>query len=375
MSLFVRIKSKISIVYRILISVFPSRRTQSYDLTIVRCDLLGDFIMKYDSLIEIQKFFQGKRVLIVCPTFVVPFIEGIPFFTRIVGYDMKKMDNLSYLTNLSRELKRIRSTIVYYCSWERYLQGDTITSFIQSNNRVAMRGSHSGGIVKHYYDSKYNKLVEFPQRGSEIRALEAFVRGTYNSDYHYGKNPLVLSVPYTLNLRSPYIVVSISSSMEEKTWPINCFVHLINEIPEQYTIVISGAGEKDVEKAHYIIETSFKKNKIVNMVNKTNVLELVGLISKCELLIGNDSAAVHIAAAIRVPSVCILHGAHYGRFLPYPEDSLEGRYLPKIVCHHMDCYYCEYKCIYDERNPFRCLKNVSVKDVCDAVNEVLESNC
>lgn len=374
MTVIKKVRSIVSLIYRVLLSILPTRRTQSYDLVIVRCDLLGDFIMKYDSLLEIQKFYQGKRVLLVCPTIVVPFVDKDPFYTRVIGYEMKKMDSISYIKVLAKELKRIKSSTIFYCAWERYPQGDTIVSFIKSKNRNAMRGSHEGGLVKFFYDSQYSNLVDFSKRGSEIIALETFVRETYNPNYKYGGNPLVLSEPLPFTIKSPYIVISISSSMEEKSWPVKHFADLIDLIPMHFTVVLSGAGKIDEEKAEFLLEHCATKSRIVNMVNGTNVLELAGLISKCKLLIGNDSAAVHMAAAQRVQSLCILHGAHYGRFLPYPNDALPMQYLPRVVCFPMDCFYCEYKCIFENRIPFKCLANVSVKKVSEAMLDMLHTN-
>jgi ADP-heptose:LPS heptosyltransferase len=41
-------------------------------------------------------------------------------------------------------------------------------------------------------------------------------------------------------------------------------------------------------------------------------------IAESQLLLSNDTGAVHIAVAVETPCVCISNGNHYGRFVPYP---------------------------------------------------------
>jgi len=68
------------------------------------------------------------------------------------------------------------------------------------------------------------------------------------------------------------------------------------------------------------------------LAGKTTIAQLVELIRNASLLIGNDSAAIHMAAATQTPSVCILGGGHYGRFLPYQPESRETEYIgPQLV--------------------------------------------
>ncbi|CAN5269238.1 hypothetical protein BH09BAC6_BH09BAC6_01480 [soil metagenome] len=48
------------------------------------------------------------------------------------------------------------------------------------------------------------------------------------------------------------------------------------------------------------------------------MIELCELIAGAKLLISGDTVAIHLAAALSVPSICIAKGDLYGRFIPYP---------------------------------------------------------
>ena len=170
---------------------------------------------------------------------------------------------------------------------------------------------------------------------------------------------------------SNYALIAVSSSADTKIWPAERFAVLIDMIPSKYGIVLSGAGDADVKRAETIINNVKDKLRICNMINKTSVQSMFVLIAHSRFVIGNDSAAVHIAAASHVPSICLFHGAHFGRFLPYIESIGNIKYHPRIVYNKMDCYNCNFKCKWPNAVPFPCLDQVSVDMAAEELSKLL----
>ena len=83
-------------------------------------------------------------------------------------------------------------------------------------------------------------------------------------------------------------------------------------------------------------------------------------------------AGIHIAAAVKTPSVCILGGGHFGRFLPYPKNLL-GQCEQIVVYKKMDCYGCNWNCVYTKRRNevVPCVQQIDVDMVIKAVHELL----
>jgi ADP-heptose:LPS heptosyltransferase len=63
-------------------------------------------------------------------------------------------------------------------------------------------------------------------------------------------------------------------------------------------------------------------------------------------VVSNDSAASHIAAALRVPSVCVVGGGIVGRYHPYPPDQAFNTTAPVPVglTSPMPCFDCGWRC-------------------------------
>ena len=85
------------------------------------------------------------------------------------------------------------------------------------------------------------------------------------------------------------------------------------------------------------------------------------------LVIGNETGLTHLGYLSGVPTVCILGGGHFGRFLPW--DEFDD--VVKCIYNKMDCFQCGWRCKYvnlkkGEIPP--CIKNIKPEKVVDAVS-------
>ena len=120
------------------------------------------------------------------------------------------------------------------------------------------------------------------------------------------------------------------------------------------------------------------QNNVINTVGKTSLLELIEIIRGAEFLITNDTSAVHFAAAVNTQAYCIWGPWEYGRFLPYVVEKNEGRKLPIVCYHEMECRNClldgtdktqECKRFICENGIRKCINYILAEDV---LNRILE---
>jgi len=89
-----------------------------------------------------------------------------------------------------------------------------------------------------------------------------------------------------------------------KCWPPSRFAELANQLQAQWDadVILFGApGETDVSLAI----ASEMKRALIDLTGKTAVADLPALLSQCHVFIGNDSGAMHVAAAVGLPAVAI----------------------------------------------------------------------
>ncbi|MFO7446763.1 MAG: glycosyltransferase family 9 protein, partial [Ignavibacteriaceae bacterium] len=66
--------------------------------------------------------------------------------------------------------------------------------------------------------------------------------------------------------------------------------------------------------------------KVIDLCGKTTLPELSKIIAESEILISNESVAVHISASVNKKFVCITNGERFGRFHPYPKEIFDKGY-------------------------------------------------
>ena len=100
----------------------------------------------------------------------------------------------------------------------------------------------------------------------------------------------------------------------------------------------------------------------VNLVGQTTLSQLMTELSRCRALLTNDTGTMHLAAHLGVPTIAL-----FGSTEPALTGPLGAGHT--VIRHHVECSPCFLRnCPID----FRCMKRISVSEVVDAVERVLD---
>ena len=158
-----------------------------------------------------------------------------------------------------------------------------------------------------------------------------------------------------------WIGVGPTSKMPAKRWPIERFGEVVRALIEQFDvwpIVFGGTEEK-------VIGDRLLENwgRGYNAAGALGVREAAAALQRCDLFLGNDSGAMHLAACAKTPCVAIFSSRDWpGAWYPYHVASRVFR--SDIECE--GCYLVE--CVERQNE---CLKRISVEEVLAACREML----
>ena len=132
------------------------------------------------------------------------------------------------------------------------------------------------------------------------------------------------------------LIPGTSGTVVGKEWPITSFSSIAMKVYQQtgWKGIICGTQQE------HILGEQIRRQcdaPLQNLSGQTTLPELAGLLSQSLLAISNDTGSVFISSAVGTPSVCILGGGHFGRFLPYPDLPGQINNLKEIF-HKMPCY-------------------------------------
>ena len=189
-----------------------------------------------------------------------------------------------------------------------------------------------------------------------------------------------------ITVSEKYCVIGLGASTSEKTWETSKFLEIIHYLWNKYHLVSYLCGEEKERYLYEQIEKTGKCDYIKSYIGKTSFQEWISLIKGASLYVGNDSAGVHIAASVSVPSIVIVGKWQYKRFFPYDKGlEKENEILPYPVFSELqyECINCrekhmkkgignrECKKAIKAGRPCLCVADVTVAQVKDAVDQTI----
>lgn len=163
-------------------------------------------------------------------------------------------------------------------------------------------------------------------------------------------------------LEEPFIAVVMGSSWESKDWFFESYLGLVNDILDAERIPVVLLGDHSKKKAAATLCDKIGPGKLINLVGKTSLLEVVAVLKAAAAGVGPDSGPGHISAAVGTPYVTLFGPTSPTRAAPYKCEHL-------VVQSELDCVSCyQKKCPDLDR---KCLRLVTVEKVKGRLSEAL----
>ncbi len=162
----------------------------------------------------------------------------------------------------------------------------------------------------------------------------------------------------------PILAIHPFSLWRYKEWQPNEWASLIGRIIHRqgFSVVITGSP---TERIRAEALTKRCSGPVFNLAGKTSIGELPALLSTSDLFIGVDTAALHIAAAVNVPTIGIFGPSSPAAWAPKGEQHA-------VITRQMPCQPCRDKGCYGTEKS-RCLDELKAEDVLSIVESRLQS--
>lgn len=196
--------------------------------------------------------------------------------------------------------------------------------------------------MAHFYRAAYTEIVHPDKEDMMLQRHRKLINYLWGLQGKKGEYRAAL--PQLLKkermVKEKYAVICPGSSRREKCWPIERFAEVADYVIEKFGLEIhlcGGANEKKF--AEQMLEGMKNGDKVVNHIGKISFSDWSAIIQHADFVVGNDSATMHLAAAGRVPSVCIAGVYDKYQFFPYKVD-VGGDKLPVTIFKDMPCEWC-----------------------------------
>ena len=353
-----------------------------YEICVVKLDLIGDFFVWYSSLSEPLRNILKKNGLIICNENLSDYIRQNDIALHVIGVDIKSfLKNFRYRFKLLKNFSKISPSVTINARPSRQILIDDVVIFsINRGKKIGAVGLDvSQSSIEGYLGSlTYTDRVTMPYDKSEFHNYgllnDFFLQSNPNTQDEIQQKTLKKRNKCFLN-KNEYIVISTFTSWSPRAWPEDEWILLIESLLVNYQskIILVGASNENLglKMTNYVQGNP----RILNLIGKQKISNLVGLIENASLVIANETSLVHIAAFCNVPSICLLGGGHFKRFLPY-SDSIPELLEPVSIYSYKNCFGCNWRCNHPDFDGtcVPCVKQLTVNSVIAEVNNLIKKS-
>lgn len=310
---------------------------------------VGDMVMAQSLFITLKQLYPDCKIDVVAPAWSLPILARMPEVNAGIALPVAH-GKLALLARwrLGKQLRQQYYThaIVLPRSWKSAL----VPYFARAGVRTGYRGEMRYGLLNDIRELDKSVLTQTVQR---------FVAHAYQKNQQH---PAAIATPYPalkinkqnvedllnkLGLNTLRPVIGFMPGAEygrAKQWPVQYFAELAEKlIAAGYQIWIFGSN-KEVSMGDEII--SFFPAHAINLCGKTQLVDVVDLISCCEQIVSNDSGLMHVAAAVNV-KVNAIYGSSTPDYTPPLTNTAVIHYkrLQCSPCFERTCQYGHYNCL------------------------------
>lgn len=374
---------KISLLNKYLSFVYKKPNSKFYgefedvkNILIVDFSLIGDMIMNIPFLKTLKKNCPNSKITMVAMPWADSILGDQNLVDDIIIFDGKnKLSSpkaiLRNWHSIKQTLKKINkktyqyafepkgdlrhiwfmhmtnslNTVTYSYTGGEYLVTDCFTPLEATSHLVDEKLDLLALIGMKIFDE--NKVPKLVLKEEDVESLGLFksendLVGKYIIGLHPGASNL--NKQYQ---QYPQLIEIIKDKLEKDT------VFLVFEGPGESEIV-----DKVCEK--------IKNNSINYLRVKKSINEYVKLVSLCDVMICNDSAAGHIAAAYGIPAVVVFGPVEPKVAVPRGDCSI----IP--ISHMLDCKPCTLPMCPYKTNA--CIEGIKPDEIAEAFNKVVNYN-
>jgi heptosyltransferase-2 len=333
---------------------------------------IGDAVMAIPALEAIRRTHPGDEICILARPVVADLFSEQPFADRLMQFDYRgRHDGWLGREKLASELRKEKFDVAvlfqnaFDAAWLAWRAGIPERIGYARDARGALltkaiRVPREGEIPKH--ESHY--YLELLHRAGWIEAAPAIP-------------PIRLVVPEEARGRAESALRSAGAKENAwrcaiapgasygaaKCWPPERFARLADRLISECgadVIFFGSPGEKEIAARI----ASIMKARPISLVGETSMRDLAALFACCAVFIGNDSGAMHMAAAAGLPVIGIFGSTD-------PEGTAPVTEQFSLIREVVSCSPCFLRrCPVDHR----CMTRISVDSVFTAAMRVKNSS-
>jgi heptosyltransferase-2 len=325
---------------------------------------VGDAVMTLPAIKAIRKSMPGRKLHLLVKPWVSPVFEKDPHIDEIILYD-DRYQGIRGKYRLSKTLKEKGFSLAILL--QNAFDAALITYLAGIPERIGYARDKRGFLL--------TKPIPYEGEDRKMHHIDYYLELLKRAgiDAPFSEPWLYLSMEERLwardilkDMKRPVIGISPAASYgPAKHWRAERFAKVAKRIIKELngSVVIFGKGITDATVQ--LSQISNDKTRLLYMVDKTTLRELIALISECDALLTTDSGPMHIGYAVKTPLIAIFGSTDPSLTGPVGKGNI-------VIKKDIECSPCfEREC---KKPQMRCMEEITAEEVFNAIKSLLPKN-
>jgi heptosyltransferase-3 len=338
-------------------------RENIHNILLIQLGDIGDVVLSFPAIRALHENFPQANVVVAVREKAKELIEDCKWAANVISINEEKRTWIEELTYQKRFFSRLRKFHFDLAIDMRTGDREAVLAFFSGARQKVSFFADDGKLWRNRVFT--HLATDEPEPGRNMAQYYLGLLEAYNikTDHiqpehdvpedRYKKAKVLLK---NEGVPSDRLIIAVQpfSLWKYKEWGVDKYIQLINWLVSEYNVSIIITGSLDERKRVGEIINKCQQNTY-NLAGKTSIGTLAAVFKKCQLFIGVDSAGVHVAAAVGLPTVCIFGPSSYIDWAPRGQQH-------RIVYKDFPCVPCQNKgCQGSEIS--RCLEELTFEEV------------
>ncbi|OGS27718.1 MAG: lipopolysaccharide heptosyltransferase II [Elusimicrobia bacterium RIFOXYB2_FULL_48_7] len=340
----------------------PINREEIRKIMVRGPDWVGDFVTSTPVYRELRKNFPQAKITAVVRGWTRGMLEHCPYVDEIIEYDSRNKSPVN-TWKLLKQLKKEKFDLA-----------------------ILLSGNYNAALVAWLAGIKYRAGFDYDWRGPllthalkengreyrldrAVRILEALGLKVENRTPELWAGPedekFAQETMGGFAKKFPVIIgVGPGTQEKEKCLPEDILITLINSLLKKDGCGIALFGSRnDVTRGEKIMAGVRSKEKMLNMINKTTLNQLVACLKRSDVYITGDTGGMHIAYTVDAPVVCFFGPTDPGEALPQKNNI-------RAIWKNPGCSPCTLRKSHNCKT-LQCINNITFEEIEKIVDGLL----
>ena len=327
-------------------------------ILLIRLSSLGDIVLTTPAIRAVRAHFPNAYIAMLVAEQSADVLRQNPHLNEIIQFNRSAKDkDTGEMLRIVRILRQRKFALTF--DFQRKFRTELLMYLSGASERVGKGRLCTIRVPKQgnkHATEDYFDLLHAAGIVAENRELEMFLSKSERADACYAFEEAGIK---ELQLK---IGIFPGAGWKLREWMPDRFAAIGDRLVEHFNAqVIIFGGPKEGQLVHTVAD--LMEYSATPFAGNLQVRQLAACIEKCDLFLTNDTGPMHIAAAVKTPTVALFGPGNHIRFQPLGGSNT-------VIRHDVPCSPC--KQFTDKCKDNICMKQITVDEVWDTICRIID---